>query len=75
MQVNVRLAALPIPEYLDFHSGYSAPGSRIARIYSRIYSYSRIFPNDRAVSHTLYLLLAIKKIVRVTESNLNITGP
>ena len=23
MQVSVRLAALPIPEYLDFHSGYS----------------------------------------------------
>ena len=42
MQVSVRLAALPIPEYLDFHSGYSAPRSRIAGIYSRIYSYSRI---------------------------------
>ena len=27
MQVSVRLAALPIPEYLDFHSGYSAPSS------------------------------------------------
>ena len=40
MQVSVRLAALPIPEYLDFHSGYSAPRSRIAGIYSRIYSYS-----------------------------------
>ena len=36
MQVSVRLAALPIPEYLDFHSGYSAPRSRIAGIYSRI---------------------------------------
>ena len=23
IQVGVRLAALPIPEYLDFHSGYS----------------------------------------------------
>ena len=50
MQVSVRLAALPIPEYLDFHSGYSAPRSRIAGIYSRIYSYSRIFPNERALS-------------------------
>ena len=30
MQVSVRLAALPIPEYLDYHSGYSAPSSRIA---------------------------------------------
>ena len=35
-----------IPEYLDFHSGYSTPRSRIAGIYSgtysRIYSYSGI---------------------------------
>ena len=50
MQVSVRLAALPIPEYLDFHSSYSAPRSRIAGIYSRIYSYSGIFPNERALS-------------------------
>ena len=52
MQVSVRLAALPIPEYLDFHSSYSAPRSRIAGIYSRIYSYSRIFPNERALRRT-----------------------
>ena len=51
MKVSVRLAALPIPEYLDFHSGYSATRSRKAGIYSRIYSYSRIFPNERALSH------------------------
>ena len=44
MQVSVRLAALPILEYLDFHSGYSAPRSRIAGIHSRI------FPNKRALS-------------------------
>ena len=50
IQVSVRLAALPIPEYLDFQPGYSAPRSRIAGIYSRIYSYSRIFPNERALS-------------------------
>ena len=50
MQVGVHLAALPIPEYLDFHSGYSAPSSRKAGIYSRIYSYSRIFPNERALN-------------------------
>ena len=49
MQVSVRLAALPITEYLDFHSSYAAPWSRIAGIYSRIYSYSRIFPNERAL--------------------------
>ena len=51
MQVSVRLAALPIPEYLDFRSCYSAPRRRIAGIYSRIYSYSRIFPNERALSN------------------------
>ena len=42
MRVSVRLGAILIPEYLDFHSGYSAPRSRIAGLYSGIYSYSRI---------------------------------
>ena len=56
MQVSVRLAALPIPEYLDFHSGYSAPRSRIAGIYSRIYSYSRIFPNERALNNMMHAM-------------------
>ena len=39
MQVSVRLGAILIPEYLDFHSGYSAPRSRIAGINSGIYSH------------------------------------
>ena len=34
MRVSVCFGAILIPEYLDFHSGYSAPGSRIAGIYS-----------------------------------------
>ena len=38
MRVSVCLGAIRIPEYLDFHSGYSAPWSRIAGIYSGIYS-------------------------------------
>ena len=38
MRVSICLGAILIPEYLDFHSSYSAPRSRIARIYSRIYS-------------------------------------
>ena len=42
MRVSVCLVAILIPEYLDSHSGYSAPRSRIARIYSGIYSYSGI---------------------------------
>ena len=49
MRVRVCLGAILISEYLDFHSGYSAPGSRIAGIYSRKYSYSRIFPTERAL--------------------------
>ena len=42
MRVSVCLGAILIPEYLDFHSGYSTPGSRIAGIYSGINSYSGI---------------------------------
>ena len=42
MRVSVCLGAILIPEYLDFHSGYSAPRSRISEIYSGIYSYSGI---------------------------------
>ena len=38
MRATVCLGAIPIPEYLDFHSGYSTPRSRIAGIYSGIYS-------------------------------------
>ena len=42
MQVSICLGAILIPEYLDFHSGYSAPRSRIAGLYSGIHSYSGI---------------------------------
>ena len=44
MRVSVCLRAILIPEYVDIHSGYSAPGprTRVARIYSGIYSYSGI---------------------------------
>ena len=42
MRVSVCMGVILIPEYLDFHSGYSALRSRIAGIYSRIHSYSRI---------------------------------
>ena len=42
MRVSVCLGAILIPEYLDFYSGYSAPRSRIAGIFSGIYSYSGI---------------------------------
>ena len=42
MRGSVCLGAILIPEHLDFHFSYSAPWSRIAEIYSGIYSYSRI---------------------------------
>ena len=42
MRVSVCLGAILIPEYLDFHSGYSTARSRIAGIYSGINSYSGI---------------------------------
>ena len=46
MRVSVCLGAILIPEYLDFHSFYSAPRSRIAGINSGIYSYSGIFQTN-----------------------------
>ena len=55
MRVSVCLGAILIPEYLDFHSGYSTPDprSRIAGIYCGIYSginsYSGISQNERAL--------------------------
>ena len=49
MRVSVCLGAILIPEYLDFHSGYSTPRSRIARIYSGIYSYSGISQTNAAL--------------------------
>jgi len=44
MRVSVCLGAILIPEYLDFHSFYSAP--LIAGINSGIYSYSGIFQTN-----------------------------
>ena len=48
MRVSVCLAAILIPKYLDFHSGYSAPRSRIAGIYSGKYSYFGISQTNAA---------------------------
>ena len=42
-----------------FHSGYSAPRSRIAGIYSGIHSYSGIFPNERALRIPNHINLSI----------------
>ena len=54
MRVSVCLGAIPIPEYLDFHSGYSAPGSRIAGIYSGTYSYSGISQTNAPLNSSVY---------------------
>ena len=53
MRVNVCLGAILIPEYLDFHLGYSAPRSRIAGIYSGIYSYSGISQTNAPLVYCL----------------------
>ena len=45
MQVSVCLGAILIPEYLDFHSGYSAPPEYIPE-YILIPEY---IPNERAL--------------------------
>ena len=44
-----------------FHSGYSAPRSRIAGIYSGIHSYSGIFPNERALKYIEDITKTVKK--------------
>ena len=53
MRVSVCLGVVPIPEYVDFHSGYSASRSRIAGIYSgdifrNIFLFRNI-PNERTL--------------------------
>ena len=49
MRVSVCLGAILIPEYLDFHSGYSSPRSRIAGIYFGIFLFWNI-PHERALN-------------------------
>ena len=54
MQVSVCLGAILIPEYLDSHSGYSAPRRRIARIiiFRNIFLFRNI-PNERALNQSI----------------------
>ena len=47
MQVSVCLGAILIPEYLDFHSGYSASRNRIAGMYSKNIFLFRNIPSER----------------------------
>ena len=59
MRVSVCLGAILIPGYLDFHSGYSTPKSRIAGIYSKIYSginsYSGISQTSAPLDYSLWI--------------------
>ena len=50
-----------------FHSGYSAPESRIAGIYSGIHSYSGIFPNERALKFCVEVSRWLNKGAKVKK--------
>ena len=68
MQVSVCLGAILIPESPDIHSSYSASRSRIAGIYSGIYSYSGISQTNAPLSEKNNLMIInifkIKMIIR-----------
>ena len=55
MRVSVCLGAILIPEYPDFDSSYSAPRSRIAGIYSEIYSYSGISQTNVPLGFVIFV--------------------
>ena len=58
-----------------FPSGYSAPRSRIAGIYSGIHSYSGIFPNERALNiHGVLKAKNLTLLLRRTHIILNWTS-
>ena len=50
-----------------FHSGYSAPRSRIAGIYSGIHSYSGIFPNERTLNESSWRLASQNHLEQIGE--------
>ena len=62
MRVSVCLGAILILEYLDFHSGYSSPRSRIAGIYSGIYFYSGISQTNAPLKTTAVVIFKTRKI-------------
>ena len=67
MRVSVCLGAILIPEYLDFHSAYSAPRRRIAGIYSAIYSYPGISQTNAAFVARIYHLVNMAKYCSNTK--------
>ena len=76
MGVSVCLGAILIPEYLDFHSGYSAPRSRIysrntfQNIFRNIFL-SRNIPNERALNDQNGSVFAVLFVVcTVLHANL-----
>ena len=54
--------AILILEYLDFHSGYSSPRSRIAGIYFGIYFYSGISQTNAPLKTTAVVIFETRKI-------------
>ena len=56
MRVSVCLGAILIPEYLDFHSGYSAPSGR---------NMFRNIPNERALRCLLHLSFLRQETIHV----------
>ena len=54
-----------------FRSGYSAPRSRIAGIYSGIHSYYGIFPNERALGQMtnlnmiFHVVMSVYRLVKI----------
>ena len=72
---TICLGAVLIPEYWPgFHSGYSALRSRIAGIYSGIHSYSGLFPNERALSHSGIRKILSKHFLKRTSKALKYTS-
>ena len=62
MRVSVCLGAILIPEYLDFHTGYSTPRSRIAGIYSGINSRPYFYPPYPYPHRNVHLLTVTQSV-------------
>ena len=62
MRVSVCLGAIRIPEYLAFHSSYSAPRSRIAGIYSGIYSWIYFYSGISQTNAPYVSILLVWKV-------------
>ena len=55
MKVSVRLGAILIPDYLDFIPAVLLPKAEQPAYILRIYSYSGLIPNERALNSLVCL--------------------